>query len=289
MRTSATCWRQRTVVAQPSRVESLGLVLVEAWANAKPVIAADIEVSRHLVRKAEAEWLCPLETVNGWPANSRACWRTMASDWRWAGRGKGSHRIMMGVISGRAMQTNSKSGQQALMRVEARGWLRGWRELRKSGVIDRLCLGSSHLPQLAYNKSGSAAHVIYLSQWSLPASRQQVRLKVRELLPVGEAMSQPQTLEEIMQRIRAQLRAPGKGAAGAKDPAQTNNAQAAEIMARLRQKSRSQQQREGKEGTDAPAPLRLRLHETSQLRREIHTALEGTQPGRPDQPTQPRA
>jgi glycogen synthase len=37
------------VVAQPSRVESLGLVLVEAWANAKPVIAADIEVSRHLV------------------------------------------------------------------------------------------------------------------------------------------------------------------------------------------------------------------------------------------------
>ena len=38
-----------TVVAQPSRVESLGLVLVEAWANAKPVIAADIDVSRHLV------------------------------------------------------------------------------------------------------------------------------------------------------------------------------------------------------------------------------------------------
>jgi glycogen synthase len=38
-----------TVVAQPSRVESLGLVLMEAWANAKPVIAADIEVSRKLV------------------------------------------------------------------------------------------------------------------------------------------------------------------------------------------------------------------------------------------------
>lgn len=38
-----------TVVAQPSRVESLGLVLVEAWASAKPVIAADIDVSRHLV------------------------------------------------------------------------------------------------------------------------------------------------------------------------------------------------------------------------------------------------
>lgn len=38
-----------TVVAQPSRVESLGLVLLEAWANAKPVIAADIAVSRKLV------------------------------------------------------------------------------------------------------------------------------------------------------------------------------------------------------------------------------------------------
>jgi len=38
-----------TIVAQPSRVESLGLVLVEAWANRKPVIAADIAVSRELV------------------------------------------------------------------------------------------------------------------------------------------------------------------------------------------------------------------------------------------------
>ena len=38
-----------TVVAQPSRVESLGLVLIEAWANCKPVIAANIAVSRELV------------------------------------------------------------------------------------------------------------------------------------------------------------------------------------------------------------------------------------------------
>jgi glycosyltransferase involved in cell wall biosynthesis len=38
-----------TLVAQPSRVESLGLVLIEAWANRKPVIAADIDVSRALV------------------------------------------------------------------------------------------------------------------------------------------------------------------------------------------------------------------------------------------------
>lgn len=38
-----------TIVAQPSRVESLGLVLIEAWANRKPVIAADIAVSRELI------------------------------------------------------------------------------------------------------------------------------------------------------------------------------------------------------------------------------------------------
>jgi glycosyltransferase involved in cell wall biosynthesis len=41
-----------TVVAQPSRVESLGLVLLEAWANGKPVIAADIAVSRELVKNS---------------------------------------------------------------------------------------------------------------------------------------------------------------------------------------------------------------------------------------------
>lgn len=40
------------IVAQPSRVESLGLVLLEAWANAKPVIAADIAVSRQLVEQS---------------------------------------------------------------------------------------------------------------------------------------------------------------------------------------------------------------------------------------------
>lgn len=37
------------VVVQPSRVESLGLTLLEAWANQKPVIAADTPVSREIV------------------------------------------------------------------------------------------------------------------------------------------------------------------------------------------------------------------------------------------------
>jgi glycosyltransferase involved in cell wall biosynthesis len=48
-----------TVVAQPSRVESLGLVLLEAWANAKPVVAADIEVSRILVESCGGGVMVP--------------------------------------------------------------------------------------------------------------------------------------------------------------------------------------------------------------------------------------
>ena len=47
------------VVVQPSRVESLGLVLLEAWANAKPVIAADIAVSRELVTSCDGGVLVP--------------------------------------------------------------------------------------------------------------------------------------------------------------------------------------------------------------------------------------
>ena len=38
-----------TVVVQPSRVESLGLITLEAWANRKPIIAADIPVSREII------------------------------------------------------------------------------------------------------------------------------------------------------------------------------------------------------------------------------------------------
>jgi glycosyltransferase involved in cell wall biosynthesis len=48
-----------TVVAQPSRVESLGLVLIEAWANCKPVIAADIAVSRELIASSNGGVVVP--------------------------------------------------------------------------------------------------------------------------------------------------------------------------------------------------------------------------------------
>lgn len=48
-----------TIVAQPSRVESLGLVMLEAWANAKPVIAADIAVSRELITASSGGLVVP--------------------------------------------------------------------------------------------------------------------------------------------------------------------------------------------------------------------------------------
>jgi glycogen synthase len=48
-----------TVVVQPSRVESLGLVILEAWANRKPPIAADIPVSRELVQSGKNGFLVP--------------------------------------------------------------------------------------------------------------------------------------------------------------------------------------------------------------------------------------
>ena len=67
-----------TIVAQPSRVESLGLVLLEAWANRKPVVAADIAVSRELMHSSRGGTTVPfgnaqrlaeaLETLLGDPA-----------------------------------------------------------------------------------------------------------------------------------------------------------------------------------------------------------------------------
>jgi glycosyltransferase involved in cell wall biosynthesis len=47
------------IVVQSSRVESLGLVLLEAWAASKPVIAADIAVSRELIDSAGGGSIVP--------------------------------------------------------------------------------------------------------------------------------------------------------------------------------------------------------------------------------------
>jgi len=51
------------IVVQPSRVESLGLVLMEAWANSKPVIAANIAVSRELITSCDGGVLIPFGDV----------------------------------------------------------------------------------------------------------------------------------------------------------------------------------------------------------------------------------
>jgi glycosyltransferase involved in cell wall biosynthesis len=52
------------LVVQPSRVESLGLVLLEAWANAKPVIAAEIAVSRELIERSGGGVLVPFGSAD---------------------------------------------------------------------------------------------------------------------------------------------------------------------------------------------------------------------------------
>ena len=48
-----------SVLVQPSRVESLGLVCLEAWANAKPVIVADTAVMRELIEPGGDGLLVP--------------------------------------------------------------------------------------------------------------------------------------------------------------------------------------------------------------------------------------
>jgi glycogen synthase len=52
-----------TMLAHPSRVESLGLVYLEAWANGKPVIAADTAVSREVISDQVDGLLVPFGDV----------------------------------------------------------------------------------------------------------------------------------------------------------------------------------------------------------------------------------
>jgi len=47
------------VLVHPSRVESLGMVYLEAWANGKPVIAADTAVSREIIEPGKDGLLVP--------------------------------------------------------------------------------------------------------------------------------------------------------------------------------------------------------------------------------------
>jgi glycosyltransferase involved in cell wall biosynthesis len=51
------------IVALPSRTESFGIVFVEAWANRKPVIAADAGAVPELVRDGENGLLVPFGDV----------------------------------------------------------------------------------------------------------------------------------------------------------------------------------------------------------------------------------
>jgi glycosyltransferase involved in cell wall biosynthesis len=48
-----------TILAHPSRVESFGLVYLEAWANGRPVIGANTAVSREVITDQEDGLLVP--------------------------------------------------------------------------------------------------------------------------------------------------------------------------------------------------------------------------------------
>ncbi len=52
------------VLVHPSRVESLGIVYLEAWANAKPVIAADTPASRAVIAIGEDGVLVPFGDIS---------------------------------------------------------------------------------------------------------------------------------------------------------------------------------------------------------------------------------
>jgi glycosyltransferase involved in cell wall biosynthesis len=51
------------ILACPSRHEPLGNVVIEAWAQAKPVVAAASDGPRHLIRDGETGLLCPIDAT----------------------------------------------------------------------------------------------------------------------------------------------------------------------------------------------------------------------------------
>jgi glycosyltransferase involved in cell wall biosynthesis len=51
------------VFASPSGFESLGITILEAWSKKKPVIACDIEATRHLIRDGETGFLVEYKNI----------------------------------------------------------------------------------------------------------------------------------------------------------------------------------------------------------------------------------
>ena len=97
------------VVVQPSRVESLGLVLLEAWANAKPVIAADIAVSRELVTSCDGGVLVPSATPRPWRNRSYAYCPIKNCAATWVHADNSSPSPTTATTSGQSTQKNSNA------------------------------------------------------------------------------------------------------------------------------------------------------------------------------------
>lgn len=84
-------------------------------------------------------------------------------------------------------------------------------------------------------------------------------------------MSQSQTLEEVMQRLRAQVGGLPKPPAKGQERTQVKDIESSAVINGAGQDSGSPQ-----EARSVQRPFSLKLHETSQLRVEIGTALDGT-------------
>ena len=100
------------LVAQPSRVESLGLVVLEAWANGKPAIAADIAVSRELVAGTGGGLLVPF----GDAAKLGEAIQTLLADpeLRLAMGRRGQKKALSEYQSGSVFQRNAQEFERAV-------------------------------------------------------------------------------------------------------------------------------------------------------------------------------
>ncbi|HYI15507.1 MAG TPA: glycosyltransferase family 4 protein, partial [Thermomicrobiales bacterium] len=104
------------IVALPSRTESFGIVFVEAWANGKPVIAADAGAVPELVRDGENGLLVPFGDV---AAIARAIERLLDDSSLARALGERGYQLAMGEYTWAAVHERVKSAFEIALRVRA--------------------------------------------------------------------------------------------------------------------------------------------------------------------------
>ncbi len=104
------------VVALPSRTESFGIVFVEAWANRKPVIAADAGAVPELVRDGENGLLVPFGDVG---AIARAIERLLDDVELARTLGERGHQLAMGEFTWAAVHERVRDAFEIALRARA--------------------------------------------------------------------------------------------------------------------------------------------------------------------------